>query len=170
MARMGYLYLPTGIKRKGIFMKEKIKRIVMGFVFMAVVFFVTACSSSPKRFIAVKDIPQDELCQLMLQTNYITITSFNGSSVNWQKGAGGALREIAEMAGGGTRINLPAGTHTLAGNYYDGTRRANGISITYVFKAGTVYLLDIQSQGGGLFSSATASFNITEMANAPVIP
>jgi hypothetical protein len=142
-------------------MKEKIKRIGMGIVFGMVVFFVTACAST---IVAEKDIPADELCQVMLATNYITITSFNGKSVNWSKGAGGLLKDFA----GGTRVNLPAGTHTLSGNYYDGTRRANGLSVTYEFKAGTVYDLDIQSEGWGLLGNATASFKITEMPNVPV--
>jgi hypothetical protein len=122
---------------------------------MALVFILTAlfagCSST---IVAVKDIPPESLCQLDLTTNYITVTSYDGNSVSWKKGIGGILTSRV--------VNLPAGTHTFTGNYYDGTYRASGMSITFEFEANHVYGLAIEFEGGGLFSSGTASFQIVD--------
>jgi hypothetical protein len=120
--------------------------LVIGFV------FVTAgCSST---IAAVKDIPPESLCQLDLTTNYITVTSFDGDSVRWKKGIGGLLTE--------TLVDLPAGTHSLEGNYDDGSIYANGMSITHTFEANHVYALMIRFESGGFFSSGTARFEITD--------
>jgi hypothetical protein len=132
--------------------KMRSKRIGrLGMLAIVLAFCFTGCVST---IVAVQDVPENELCQLDLSTNYITITSFDGKPVRWEKGIGGILTS--------TVIKLPAGTHTLEGSYYDGTNRATGMSITYDFVANHRYSILVQSQGGGLFQSGTASFNIMD--------
>ncbi|MDR3115703.1 MAG: hypothetical protein LBU25_09315 [Treponema sp.] len=131
-------------------------KILLGTPGIALVFIVLALFSGCRSTItSVKDIPESELSELDLSTNYITITSFDGKSVHWKKGIGGILTS--------TTVELPTGKHTLEGNYYDGTNRANGLNITYDFVANHKYTLLVQFQGGGLFQSGTASFNIMDM-------
>jgi hypothetical protein len=110
---------------------------------------VTGCAST---ITAVQDIPAEQLCQLDLSTNYITVTSFDGDSVRWKKGIGGMFTS--------KKVDLPAGTHTLTGNYSDGSVRSNGMSVTFEFEANHFYGLLVKTEGG-LFSK-TMSFDIVD--------
>jgi hypothetical protein len=128
-------------------------------VALAVIFgFVAAgCVST---IAAVEDIPAEELCQLDLSTNYITVTSYDGDSVRWKKGIGGFFTQKL--------VDLPAGPHTLTGNYDDGTNSANGMSVTFNFEANHVYMLSVQFEGGGFLSSGTASLVIIDNPGRPL--
>jgi hypothetical protein len=125
---------------------------LLGLTAIAFTLWITGCTST---IAAVKDIPADALCQLDLSTNYITVTSFDGESVYWKKGIGGFLTTKL--------VDLPAGTHTLTGDYDDGSIWVNGLSITFDFEANHVYMLGVKSEGALIGINRTMIFDITDL-------
>jgi hypothetical protein len=124
------------------------KKFFMGMLALVFGMTVAGCASmmaglnvAPlKEIEAAQYIQPDELCQLDL-SEYITVTSFDEKSVNWRKEDWSANLSR-------TVVNMPAGTHTIAGQFVSNGNNGSEtykFAIDFNFEAGRVYLLSIKN-------------------------
>jgi len=122
-------------------------------VFLA--FFFVACASTSIKDLGIYDesVSESELCTLQIAGG-LHVNTFDGRRVGSQSpygedslsgwGLGGYAANIWGKNGKAT-IKIPAGRHELICGYYQGnaqsSEKTNGLTITYDFEAGKIYLL-----------------------------